>query len=303
MDSGFRMEKMKRFNSLKQMTDKNAGIVVSLSLLLFSCIPEPLEVKNIPIVKPQIVVSTQILPGESLVVLLTRTFGALDASDDSDPQELLDQIAVNDAVVTIQGPDTMDSLFFLGNGIYGGVALSLQQHQTYTLSVVSETLGAVTATTTVKPQVSIEEMEAGLYFTRFDDTLAQITYTFEDPTGKNHYMINVQPFSLEDPLEERVLNPRAFTRLLEDTEFDGEIFSETFRAFPRDYSPGDTVAVFFSNISEDYYNFIQLRQDTRFSFVEFISEPVNYPSNVVGGRGFFNLYIPEIRLFRMEEIE
>ena len=70
--------------------------------------------------------------------------------------------------------------------------------------------------------------------------------------------------------------------------------------FQYDFSPGDTIAVSISNINKDYYDFMQLRLDNRFSFVEYLSEPINYPSNVKGGKGFFNLYVPDIRLFVLE---
>lgn len=274
-----------------------------LMLIVTSCLPEPLEVKDIPEVKPQIVVNTQILSDGSMAVLLTKTFGALEASDDSDPQELLNQIAVNDAIVIIEGPTGVDTLIFLQTGFYGGVTLNLQEGERYQLTAISETLGEVTATTIVKPQVRFDDIDVNLYFTGYDDTLAQVTYQLNDPPGKNHYMINVQHISLQNPVEEQLLNPRAFTKLLDDHSFDGQPFGETFRAFPRDYAAGDTVSVLLSNISEDYYDFIQLRLDTRFSFVEFISEPANYPTNVSGGKGFFNLYIPDVRFFVMEELE
>jgi hypothetical protein len=45
---------------------------------------------------------------------------------------------------------------------------------------------------------------------------------------------------------------------------------------------------------------MKLRIDNRFSLVEFVSEPVNYPSNVAGGKGYFNLYIPDVRFFVFE---
>lgn len=299
----------RKLNAISYLTPIATGAHISprwlsglISLLAFTaCIPEPLEVKNIPQIKPEIVVSTQIIPDEAMVVLLTKTFGALDASDDSDPQQLLDQIAVNDATVAIDGPDGIDTLLFLGNGVYGGIELELVEGGIYILRVKSESLGEVRATTTVKPQILFEEIEAELYFTGFDDTLAQITYQISDPVGKNHYMINVQQINIDDRIAERLLNPRAFIELLDDEKFEGEKFRDTFRAFPRDYSTGDTVAVLLSNISEDYYNFLKIRRDTRYSFVEFISEPVNYPTNVEGGRGFFNLYIPDARFFRMEK--
>lgn len=270
-----------------------------LTLLVCGCLPEPLDVTGIPTVKPQIVVSTQIIPDQSLIVLLTKTFGALDASDDSDPEALLDQIAVDDAEVTITGPDGTVELIPLDNGVYGGLIIPFKAGQEYTLHVVSESLGEVSATTTVKPLVTFDDIKAELVFNGFDDTLAQITYRLSDPVEKNWYMLNVQEIERED-LVENLLNPRAFTRLLTDDEFNGESHQETFRVFPRDFIPGDTIAVSLSNISNAYYDFVELRLDNRFSFVEYISEPVNYPSNVVGGKGFFNLYIPDVKTFILE---
>lgn len=273
--------------------------LVVLPLLLWGCLPEPLDVGGLPVVKPQIVVSTQIIPDRSLVVLLTKTFGALDASDDSDPAELLKQIALDDAVVTIIGPNGAYELEPLENGLYGGLIIPFEAGEEYTLHAVSESLGEVTATTTVKPMVSFDDIKAELVFNGYDDTLAEITYRITDASEQNWYMLNVQEIERAD-IVDNLINPRAFTRLLEDKTFNGEIYRETFRVFPRDFIPGDTIAVSLSNISKDYYDFMNLRLDNRYTFVEYLSEPVNYPSNVKGGKGFFNLYIPDIETFILE---
>src|SRR5688500_3849877 len=251
-----------------------------LVLVVLGCLPDHLDVDGIPVVKPQIVVSTQIIPDQSLVVLLTKTFGALDASDDSDPEALLNQIAIDDATVTITGPNGSFELIPLDHGAYGGLVIPFRAGQEYKLHVMSESLGEVTATTTVKPLITFEEIKAELVFNGFDDTLAQITYRMKDPVEKNWYMLNVQQIERDDFVD-NLLNPRAFTRLLTDDDFNGESYQETFRVFPRDFIPGDTIAVSISNISKEYYDFIDLRIDNRFSFVEYLSEPVNYPSNVV----------------------
>lgn len=277
----------------------NLFILIIAACGITSCLPEPLSVDGIPVVQPQIVVSTQIIPDQSLVVALTRTFGALDASDDSDAQELLDQIAVSDAIVTLVGPDGTDTLTQIENGIYGNVQFDFVVGDTYTLNVHSPTMGDVTATTTVMEAIRFNDIEADLYTNGFDDTLAQITYNLIDPSGRNWYMLNVQEVEQED-FEENLLNPRAFTRLVEDVSFEGQSYTEQFRVVPRDYSVGDTIAVSISNISREYYEFMELRMDNRFSFVEYLSEPVNYPSNVVGGKGFFNLYLPDFRIFVLE---
>lgn len=270
--------------------------ILAGAVLFYSCLPDPLEVKGVPAIKPQIVVSSQIVSDQSLVVMLTKSFGALDASDDSDPQELLDQIAINDALVTITGAQGTDTLNFISSGIYGGITNTLQGGQRYSLNVISPSMGTVTASTVVKNQVQFDEIEAELIFNGFDDTLAQVTYRINDLPGRNFYMLNVQRIRQQN-LEEQLLNPRAFIRLLTDEAFDGETHSERFRVFPTDFSDGDTLAVYLSNISEEYYRFIKLRVDNRFSFVEFLGEPINYPSNVEGGKGFFNLYLPDIRTF------
>jgi hypothetical protein len=268
-------------------------------LILASCLPDPLEVQSIPVLQPQIVVSTQIIPDQSLLVLLTRTFGALDASDDSDPQILLAQIAVNDALVTVEGPQGIDTLTFLGSGTYGGIFIEFEPGETYQLYVNSPALGEVHATTDVKPKVDFASIDAELSSNGYGDTLSQITYAFADSTERNWYMINIQEVERKD-LVENILNPRAHTVLVSDSSFNGETYSEKLRIFPRDYHPGDTIAVSLSNISESYYRFMQLRLDNRYTFVEFISEPVNYPSNIEGGKGYFNLYVPDVRFFVFE---
>jgi hypothetical protein len=273
--------------------------LIGSTIVVSACLPEPLDVKGIPVVKPEIVVSTQIIADQSVVVLLTKSFGALDASDDSDPEDLLQQIAIDDATVTIAGPQRIYELERLESGLYGGIIIPFQVDQEYELKVNSESLGEVSAVTTVKALVSFDDIKAELIFNGFDDTLAQITYRLPDPVEQNWYMLNVQQIERDEILDD-LLNPRAFTRVMDDINFNGRIHQETFRVFPRDFIPGDTIAVSLSNISKDYYDFIELRLDNRFSFVEYLSEPVNYPSNVKGGRGFFNLYIPDVKIFILE---
>ena len=280
---------------------RNLALVATVCYGSFACLPDPLEVRNIPVAKPEIVVSSQIIPDGSLVVFLTKTFGALEASNDSDPFDLIRQISIDDALVVLEGRNSMDTLLPLSHGIYGGINLPLVPGNEYTLRVNSPSMGMVEATTTVASQVLFESLSVDRYFNGFDDTLVQVSYVIEDPAVKNQYMINVQRFSLRDDIADRLLGPRVYTKLIDDTQYDGGIIADTLRATPRDFARGDTVAVFLSNIQQSYYDFMKLRLDNRVGFVEFISEPVNYPSNVTGGRGFFNLHVPDIRLFILDE--
>lgn len=296
---------MKSFNRSKKCALFSISRWCALAVLFLaisSCLPDPLDLDDIPELKPEIVVAAQLLPEEGLVVFLSKTFGALEANDNSDAEALLNQIAINDAVVVLEGPGGTDTLQFIENGFYGGIPISLIEGDTYNLYVSSESWGEVSASTVVQSRVLFDEIDAELYYNEYDDTLAYITYALNDPLEKNWYMINVQSVELES-FAENLINPRTYTYLFYDSIFNGENYVDQFLVFSRDYQPGDTIAVSLANIGKPYYDFMKLRMDNRFNFIEFVSEPVNYPSNVVGGKGFFNLYIPDVRIFAFGEQE
>ena len=270
------------------------------SLLLAGCLPDPLPVEELPVLKPKITVSSQIIPQQGLVVFLTRSIGALDASDDSNPQTLLNQVVITDALVTLHYLGIVDTLTSLGSGLYGGIAeVEWQERLLYELRVSSPELGEVNAFAEVQTPISFATADARLFVTEFD-SLAEITYSVQDPSGPNYYMINVQQISSEQSLTS-LLDPDVFTYLLEDNVFDGQLYEDQFRVFFRDFSEGDTVSVQLANIQKKYYDFLKLRNDNRTSITDFASEPVNYPTNVNGGLGFFNLHLPDVRLFLLEE--
>jgi len=274
--------------------------ISTLFMALYACIPDPLPVDGIPQLKPKIVVSTQIVPNQSVVIFLTRTVGALDASKDSDLEELVKQIAINDAVVVIYNEDFRDTLTFLENGVYSSVTIPFQEGQEYSLLVESASMGKVTATTQVKAQVLFNSLEASIYDTGFD-TLVNLNYSYQDIPDPNWYMVNVQHLTQEYEIKD-FLNPQLFTHLETDAGFENQLHVNELKVFMRrDFVPGDTLGIFLSNISREYYDFIQLRLDSRFNFSDFLGEPANYPTNIKGGLGFFNLHIPDVRIVVLEE--
>ncbi|MEQ9592814.1 MAG: hypothetical protein RLN86_09460, partial [Cyclobacteriaceae bacterium] len=65
--------------------------------------------------------------------------------------------------------------------------------------------------------------------------------------------------------------------------------------------PGDTVLIQLANVDKGYHDFLQVRKDSRFNFSDFLGEPVNYPTNVVGGLGWFTLHFPDVRVVVLDE--
>jgi hypothetical protein len=266
---------------------------------LFACLPDPLRVDDVPQLRPKIVVSSRVTSDEGVVVLLTRSVSALEANEDSDPEELLELIAIPDAQVSITHNGTSYPLSFQGNGLYGSLEIPLQPGEVYELLVETPSLGSVTATTEVMQKVDFNFVSARTYDNGFD-TLAEVTYSFNDPPGKNFYMLNVQHLTQGSEAED-LLNPDMFTYLTDDIAFENqEYYVRQQASTRRDFEPGDTVGIFLSNINEAYYDFMRTKLDSRFNFSDFLGEPVNYATNVNGGLGFFNLYIPDVRILELE---
>lgn len=276
----------------------SVSYIIAAMMMLTSCIPDPLDVHGVPKLEEKIVVSSQMIPDQAVAILLTKSIGALDASDNSDPTALLNQIVIADATVRLEGNGQSVTFTYLGTGIYGVVSMPLVAGQSYTLYVDSPTSGSVKAKTTVKAFVSFQDVAADIaYIGR--DTLADISYTFKDVSGSNWYMVNAQHVT-RDNFEERVLNPRVTTKMLDDAAFEDGVKSDNFKILWDEVKPGDTLAVTLSNIDKDYYDFMKLREDTRFGLAQALGEPINYPSNIEGGLGFFNLYVPDVRVFTLE---
>lgn len=272
---------------------------VAIILVMTACLPDPLEVKDIPQLEQKIVVSSQMIPDFAVAVLLTKSVGALDASDDSDPVELLQQIIVSDAQVTLDGNGQSYPMTYVGNGIYGAVGAQLEVGRSYTLFVNSPSMGTVKATTVVKPLVQFQDIETSIYIIG-RDTLASVDYAISDPVGKNWYMMTAQRVTAKN-IQERILNPWITTKLLDDDTFEGGIKQDNFKVLFDEVEEGDTLAVLLSNIDKDYYDFMKIREDTRFGLASYLGEPINYPTNVEGGLGFFNLYVPDIRVFILND--
>ncbi len=277
---------------------RNGFIMMCFGWMMSSCLPDPLPVNNLPTLEPKIVISSQIIPDQGLVVLLTRSIGALDAGDDSDPEELLQQIMINDALVTLHYQNNIDTLSSLGNGLYGGLTNEWTAGITYELRAEAEGLQNVNAFAQLKESVPFETVNARLFVNEYD-SLVEVDYSLQDPEGENFYMVNVQQFSSTQELTS-LLNPNVFTYLKDDRDFDGQLFQDQFRVFFREFSQGDTVAVFLSNVEKEYYQFWDLRNENRYGFSELASEPLNYPTNVNGGLGFFTLQVSDVRVFVLE---
>jgi hypothetical protein len=278
------------FRLLKIISKYCLGLFV-----LMSCSPDPLKLEQVNSIHPEIVVSSQILPNNTVVILLTKTVSHLEVSAQPETRIPIEKISVDDATVKIKASGKTYLLKRVDRGRYETREIPLVQGLTCELVVDSNSLGEVTSTTIVQAPVMFDSVAAKIYFNGFNNYWAEVKYAFNDPPSKNFYMLNVHSAAKGDLITDMV-GPVTYTRLLEDEAFNGGEFSEMFHAVNKNFYGGDTVTISLTNVSPEYYRYVQLRMENNLEVVELFSEPIHYPTNVEGGRGFFNLHFPDRRL-------
>ena len=269
--------------------------LMATTFIISSCIPDPLEMDNLKLPETKIVVSSLVLPDSSVAVLLTKSIGALAADEDSDPQSLISEIAINDAEVTITANDSTYHLKLLQSGVYQGFGIPMVAGTACHLRVVSTSLGEVSATAVVQAPIYFDTVKAEAYLNEYNDSWAHVTYAIKDPPSPNYYLVNVQKARGKDFVKD-ILKPEAYTRIVDDKTFNDHAFSEMFVATNKKFYTGDSIEVSLTNVSEEYFNYVKLRLENHLELVEVFSEPVHYPTNILGGRGFFNLHLTDVRM-------
>ena len=281
-------------------------IFVLICFYLASCTPKPLDI-DLPQAEQKLVVSSQIIPGSLMVITVSRSLSAKGFNIDEEEltQDILNQLLVDSGIVTIDYNGITDTLY--RNPGFPGVFVSVGTPQilntNYNLYVKDYNTGmSVRSSAFMLPQVNLDTAFAKIDTTGLIST-TKVTYSFDDPQGeKNWYMINfygpgnsnsnsggVDILENEDILKETIL--------LKDINFSSSSVtaSHTLTAWDQ-----DTVYVAISNISEGYYNYLNARIRSGGLFTSVSREPVNHPTNVIGGYGFFTTHIPSLRVVKVD---
>jgi hypothetical protein len=287
---------------------RQTGIVllaVCTAFFLPACIPEPVEIQ-VEQAESRLVVASQMLLNEAALIQVSRSFGALEFSEeagDSLDEAFLDQILVDSARVTLTYRDGTDTLFNLGRGFYLSLGTPFYEGETYSLAVYDPATDLqVLAQTEVQPRTQWDSLDYD-YFTEtlmlfeetYTDTLLRLYAAFEDLPDENYYMLNAYRISLGANQNDDLFqfNSNTSTQIYADQLYSGSTIRDTINY--SQFGPGDTVAFAISHISKGYYEYLSTRQRSGGSiFANLLQEPVNFPSNVEGGYGFFNLHLPDV---------
>lgn len=272
----------------------------ALFLLLINCRPKPLEI-DLPQAEPKLVVSSQVIPGSVMIVTVSRSMGAkgFNVENDSLTQDFLNQFLVDSGIVTISYNGVTDTLFRTPGvpGVFVSVSTPQHLNTTYDLYVKDYNTGMeVTSSEFMLPQVRLSSATATKDTTGIIKTI-KVDYSFNDPVGeRNWYMVNFYAqrdsnstsggVNLTD--NNQVVKE---TIILKDVNFSSSnvMASRTLQDWNQ-----DTISVSISNISEGYYNYLNARLRSGNLLSSITKEPINAPTNINGGYGFFTTHKPSV---------
>lgn len=279
--------------------------------LLVSCTPEAIEL-DIPQAPEKIVVASQQMEGNYFVVVLSRTFGALEQKNTSlqdlsqpFPEELL----VKNAIVELELHGSSVQLMEVSPGVYGTESMFPQYYETYTLKVTdSEKQEHIIAQTQMLPKVILETFSV----TPITGKKNQYTlsYSFTDlPEVNNWYVVNFYTKdNAKDSTPENPHNVDYIAKRLLEQRLDFDLISEKDLVqgkyqITKTFSSNDldTFGIALSNISQGYYEFLVAQKKYASITNKIRGEVINMPTNIENGYGYFNLHTPDLHAIRLKE--
>lgn len=272
--------------------------------MLVSCLPPTIDIDVKP-AEPQLTVCSQTIGTQGIIVGLTKSYSPLDTSGNHDTvsSDLLNKILVSNALVTITHQNITDTLVMISPGLYLNLAIQLIDHESYTLHAKDPATGKeVFSTTTLEPRVNFDTVYPSIERTP-EDTLVHFHYQLTDAFGEeNYYVVNFvkkvqgdSTFDIGSIFAQGNNQVLSEFELIDDQAFDNGHLSKD--VIVRSAGHTDTVAAVVSEITKGYYEFLTAFKRAGSFFNQLTGEPINYPSNVTGGYGYFTLYRRDSHVF------
>ncbi|MBU6342370.1 MAG: DUF4249 family protein, partial [Bacteroidetes bacterium] len=248
------------------------------------------------------------IPPQEALFVFSRTFSALLGTKDSidiKDQSVVDLVLIDHAVATIKYLGVVDTLFQLAPGLYGSVHLDQLLATDFTLDLYDPKTGEkVSAQTRFLPKVPLDTaFPVQRILSGLGDTLHTLQFQFTDVPGtENYYLatytnINTLASSLGNIGGVFNFNQIQFNVFSDKNNGDGALIT-----YQPDFAgnAGDTLAVSLSNISKSYYEYLAAYKRSGNLLTQLTGEPVNLPTNVSGGFGFFALTRPSVKWVILE---
>ncbi|MBI3233499.1 MAG: DUF4249 domain-containing protein [Bacteroidetes bacterium] len=279
--------------------------ITLLALLIQACIPKPLDVE-LEMQKPKLVISSLIIPNSVMLVSISKSFSSLNnpsngAGGDS---TFYQNFIVEHALVTVAYAGRIDTLRAVGGGVYASLNTLQISNEVYHLYAKDSVTGEeVIAESRMMPQVKFDEVAPYIVRTA-EDTTVKIKYKFTDiPNEENYYMVNYssRSTSLSVAINSKVIGGGQFSAndLFTDVDKDKDGFIKVDQTL--NIPQHDTLYMQLVHISRGFYDFMNAYQRSGKLINQATGQPINFPTNVTGGYGYFNTHYPDPYIFDLNK--
>jgi hypothetical protein len=294
---------------MNNMKSADFLIVFALFMGLSACnlSPKPLDV-DVDEAEQRLVISSFAIPPQEALFTITRTFSALLGEDsiDIDNQDVASRVLVDSVFATLGHSGYIDTLFKLTPGVFGAIKTEQLEYEHYVLDVKDFKTGqTIHAQTQLLPTVPLEDVyPTQNLLPQLNEIIHSFRYAFLDPPGiANYYLATYTNLSQQSQSGGGVggqlfnFNQTQFNVFSDQVNGDGVPI-----VYQSEYSGavGDTIVVALSNITKEHYNYMAAYKRSGNLFSQLTGEPINLPTNVEGGYGFFAMILPSVRVVVLE---
>jgi len=239
-------------------------ILAVIALVSFeACVPKTIDIDVKP-ADPELCISSIVLGNNGIVVGLTRSYSPLERPPGSDTlsNDLVDQILVSHATVTISYGTQTDTLYEVTPGIYTNITTTITEGQTYTLRAVDHDMNLnIWAVTEMQSTPVIDTVFPHISRTA-EDTLVYFKYKLFDNTAtEDYYVVNFvkkvqgdSTFDINSVFAAGSNEVLTEFELYDDQAFENGVLDKDILILSAGQT--DTVAVTVSEISKGYYEFL-----------------------------------------------
>lgn len=292
------------------MNVKNCWILTGL-LLLAACRPKPIDIE-VPQSTGAFSIASYCPNSHSIYVSATYSVSSmmrvLDTATLRELPQASKDVLMDSAIVSLQSPDgRLDTLRKLSPGIFSHNALHLLPGLQYTLRVIDRRTGkSATAATAYQPRPEVDTMY--LYTQSQDaDTSIRLHIRLKEVSRQAYYFVSYnstrQARERTQPLPQSAQALRLFVpkqiALFTGSEVSGGSLEKDIALH---VNARDTVIVQIGRADKAYYDYLAAYKRTGALINQLTGEPINLPTNIAGGYGYFALYHPVVALYNLNRL-
>lgn len=294
------------------MFSRISAVYLPAALLFASCKPQPIDIK-VPQKQETITVSSVALNDHAVVVAAGYSVNSLVNLEDSldsveQRRNLPRALLIDSAIVTIaEAGQAPQNLIKIAPGMYGSNNMNFKEGTHYTLSVADHKKNIIVTSETVfmsKPDIGEIYPEKII---NGNDTVVKLHVRLINVNATDNYFISYTSaremvskirFTADNMADIPAFKPKDFELIKAGNAVNGVIEHE----FMLSVLPDDTLVLTIGKIDNGYCKFLDAYKRTGHIINQLTGEPINLPTNINNGFGYFSLYRQEKRLFDLKSI-